>query len=85
MGYRIWAVVPAKRARPGHPADKVGGDPVNRDRASPDPVIHGRRDCTNRFVYWIPALPRVKPGVGRNDRHGSCGMTRHRGRRSQMR
>ena len=28
-----------------------------------------------RFDYWIPALPRVKPGVGRNDSHGCCGIT----------
>ena len=49
------AVVPAKRAR------------LNRARASRDPVIHGRRECTNRLDYWIAALPRVKPGVGRND------------------
>jgi hypothetical protein len=72
------AVVPAKRARPGHPADKGGGDPVNRARASRDPVIHGRSECTNRFDYWIPALVRrAKPGsLGRNDRQGCCGTTR---------
>ena len=23
-----------------------------------DPVIHGRRECANRFDYWIPALAR---------------------------
>ena len=47
-------------------------EPVNRARASRDPVIHGRRECTNRFDYWIPALPRrAKPGsLGRNDRQG---------------
>jgi hypothetical protein len=54
------AVVPAKRAR------------LNRARASRDPVIHGRRERTNRFDYWIPALARrAMPGsVGRNDRQG---------------
>jgi hypothetical protein len=52
------AVVPAKRAR------------LNRARASRDPVIHGRRESTNRFDYWIPALARrAMPGsLGRNDR-----------------
>jgi hypothetical protein len=57
-GYRLWAVVPAKRAR------------LNRARASRDSVIHSRRECPNRFDYWIPALPRrAKPGsLGRNDR-----------------
>ncbi len=57
-GHRLWAAVPAKRAR------------LNRARASRDPVIHGRRKCPNRFDYWIPALPRrAKPGsLGRNDR-----------------
>ena len=60
------AVVPAKRAR------------LNRARASRDPVIHGRRECTNRFDYWIPALARREmPGsLGRNDRQGCCGTTR---------
>jgi hypothetical protein len=60
------AVVPAKRAR------------LNRARASRDPVIHGRRERTNRFDYWIPALARrAMPGsLGRNDRQGCCGTTR---------
>jgi hypothetical protein len=44
--YRIWVVVPAKRAR------------LNRARASRDPVTHGPRECTNRVDYWIPALAR---------------------------
>ena len=48
------AVVPAKRAR------------LNRARASRDPVIHGRRERTNRFDYWIPALART--GDARLDR-----------------
>ena len=58
-------VVPAKRAR------------FNRARASRDPVINGRRECANRFGYWIPALARrAKPGsLGRNDRHECCGIT----------
>src|SRR5256714_13336398 len=66
QGYHIWAVVSAKRAR------------LDRARASRDPVIHGRRECTNRFDYWIPALPRrAKPGsLGRNDKQRCCGMTR---------
>jgi hypothetical protein len=51
------AVVPAKRAR------------LNRARASRDPVIHGRRECTNRLDYWIPALAR------RRSPARSAGMT----------
>ena len=62
----IWAVVPAKRAR------------LDRARASRDRVIHGRRECTNRFDYWIPALARrAKPGsLGRNDMQRCCAMKR---------
>src|ERR1700730_599907 len=64
-GHRIWVVIPAKRAR------------LKRDRASRDPVIYGRRECTNVVDYWIPALTRrAKPGsFGRNDRQTCCGST----------
>src|SRR5947209_3661555 len=59
QGKRIWVVIPAKRAR------------SKRARASRDPVIHGRSECTKGIDYWIPALARrAQPGLlGRNDAH----------------
>src|SRR6202045_5114185 len=61
-GLSHMAVVPAKRAR------------LNRARASRDPVIHGRRECTNRFDYWIPALL-PPPDVGDRPPPGRAGKT----------
>src|SRR5438067_318926 len=61
MSRRMWAVVPAKRAR------------LCRASASRDPVNDGQRESPDGGGYWIPALPRGKPGVGRND---SASITR---------
>src|ERR1700738_5470015 len=60
-GHRLWAAVPAKRAR------------LNRARASRDPVIHGRRKCPNRFDYWIPAPARPAEATPPAPRGGAGG------------
>jgi 5-methyltetrahydrofolate--homocysteine methyltransferase len=66
-----WAGQSHMGCRPGQASSAPPG------AREPGPSNPGRRECTNCFDYWIPALAcRAKPGsLGRNDTRGYYGMT----------